>query len=391
MRWPSTEPGQLSDQDADSTATQRALAVGLVLSVTLVAFETTAVLTALPTITDELDGLVPLRRHDRRVHAGRPRRAGVVRRVGRPVRRAPALPRVHRDVRRRPGRRGNGAVDGVRVVGRLLQGAGSGGFAPLVVHLGAPRVPARPAGDDVRLPQRRLGAAEPDRAGASPASSPTAFGWRWVFIGIIPLAVHRRGAHRHGRWRRWPRRSPTRRSRPSRLPRAIQAASGVGLVALGLQSRNVVVAVAVVRSPGSPSPAPRCGGCCPPGVFRRQTRTARHHRRAVPRHGDVPRRRQLRAARRRPPARSAPDRAGLRHRRRGAGMDRRAGDRGPPGRAPADHAGPRRSGSRCCWPASPRAAPVLDAGWPLRAHVRRLVASAASASAFCSTRRPSAR
>src|ERR1700712_1949611 len=38
-------------------AGQRALAAGLVLSVTLVAFETTAVITALPTITDELDGL----------------------------------------------------------------------------------------------------------------------------------------------------------------------------------------------------------------------------------------------------------------------------------------------------------------------------------------------
>src|SRR3954462_13424679 len=38
-------------------ATQRALAVGLVLSVTLVAFESTAVITALPTITDELHGI----------------------------------------------------------------------------------------------------------------------------------------------------------------------------------------------------------------------------------------------------------------------------------------------------------------------------------------------
>src|SRR3954447_19659104 len=50
--------------DADTSAArprldagQRALAVGLVLSVTLVAFESTAVITALPTITDDLDGL----------------------------------------------------------------------------------------------------------------------------------------------------------------------------------------------------------------------------------------------------------------------------------------------------------------------------------------------
>ena len=38
------------------TAAQRLLAIGLVLGVTLVAFEVTAVLTALPTITDELGG-----------------------------------------------------------------------------------------------------------------------------------------------------------------------------------------------------------------------------------------------------------------------------------------------------------------------------------------------
>ncbi|MEO6158653.1 MAG: MFS transporter, partial [Ilumatobacteraceae bacterium] len=38
------------------TSTQRVLAIGLVLGVTLVAFETTAVITALPTITDELGG-----------------------------------------------------------------------------------------------------------------------------------------------------------------------------------------------------------------------------------------------------------------------------------------------------------------------------------------------
>src|SRR6476619_5059906 len=38
------------------TRDQRVLAIGLVLGVTLVAFEVTAVITALPTITDELGG-----------------------------------------------------------------------------------------------------------------------------------------------------------------------------------------------------------------------------------------------------------------------------------------------------------------------------------------------
>ncbi|MEI7548530.1 MAG: MFS transporter, partial [Actinomycetota bacterium] len=38
------------------TAAQRLLATGLVLAITLVAFEVTAVITALPTITDQLGG-----------------------------------------------------------------------------------------------------------------------------------------------------------------------------------------------------------------------------------------------------------------------------------------------------------------------------------------------
>ena len=38
------------------TRAQRLLAVGLVLGVTLVAFEVTAVVTAMPTIADVLDG-----------------------------------------------------------------------------------------------------------------------------------------------------------------------------------------------------------------------------------------------------------------------------------------------------------------------------------------------
>src|ERR1700709_1009460 len=40
----------------EMTRAQRVLAAGLVLGVTLVAFETTSVITALPTITDDLGG-----------------------------------------------------------------------------------------------------------------------------------------------------------------------------------------------------------------------------------------------------------------------------------------------------------------------------------------------
>ena len=95
------------------TAGQRLLAIGLVLGVTLVAFEVTAVVTAMPTITDELDGdslyglaiaVYTLANMVALVAAGE-----LADRHG------PALPYadLDRHVHRRPDRRRGGADDGV--------------------------------------------------------------------------------------------------------------------------------------------------------------------------------------------------------------------------------------------------------------------------------------
>ena len=117
-------------------ANQRLLAIGLVLGVTLVAFESTAVITALPTITDELGGdslygvalasytLADLVALVAAGHAGRPHRARASRSC------SPSRPSSS-------GLMVAGTADSMVVVvlGRTLQGAGTGGFAPLAYVL----------------------------------------------------------------------------------------------------------------------------------------------------------------------------------------------------------------------------------------------------------------
>ena len=117
------------------TSNQRRLAVGLVLGVTLVAFEVTAVITALPTITDELGGdslygvalaaymlanLVAL------VAAG-----------GMADRRGPTVPFLASIATFVAGLVVTGVAPNmvVVVIGRAMQGAGAGGIAPIAYVL----------------------------------------------------------------------------------------------------------------------------------------------------------------------------------------------------------------------------------------------------------------
>ena len=244
---------------------QRALAVGLVLSVTLVAFETTAVITALPTITDVLHGdslygatlaaymladLVAL------VWAGEQADRHGVRRpflvcigiflIGLIVA-ATAQTMV------------------MVLIGRLLQGAGSGGFAPLSY------ISVRRA-----FPQDRqatmyayLSAGWVMPSLLAPVVAGIVVdraGWRWVFIGIIPFALCVALLTARAMAHLTPSDADIER-RPSRLPRAFQAAAGVGILAVGLQSRLLPIAI-LLSLAGIAIAIPALRFMLPVGVFR---------------------------------------------------------------------------------------------------------------------------
>lgn len=229
------------------TAGQRLLAVGLILGVSLVAFEVTAVITALPTITDELggDSLYGLSLASYTL-------ANLVALVAAGEladRRGPAVPYA--------------VCVGVFVVGlvvaavapsmlwvvigRTLQGAGTGGFPPIAYVL------VKRAFPDDRQPGMYafLGAGWVLPSLFAPAISggvTSAFGWRWVFYGTIPLALlvgvlAVRPMRPYGP-------APDLVHGSSRVPRALAAAVGVGALVTGLQAANPAVAAGLVAAGG---------------------------------------------------------------------------------------------------------------------------------------------
>ena len=221
------------------TAAQRVLATGLVLGVTLVAFEVTAVITALPTITDELGGdslygvalaaytlanlvaLVAAGELADRHGPAKPYAASVVLFIIGLVVAAAA------------------STMGTVVLGRVLQGAGTGAFGTIAYLLVRRAFP-----DDRQATMYALlsaGWVLPSLIAPAISGAVTEhFGWRWVFIGIIPLAVAvgalavrpmaafgAIGTH----------------GEPSRIPAAFAAAVGVGAMVTGLQFANPFAAV----------------------------------------------------------------------------------------------------------------------------------------------------
>jgi MFS family permease len=232
----------VTDQPLD--AGQKLLAVGLVLGVTLVAFEATAVITALPTITDELGGDslygVALASYTL---------ANLVALVAAGMladRHGPLLPYVGSIGVFITGLVVSGTADSMVVVtlGRTLQGAGTGGLAPIAYILVTRAFP------EARRPTMYafLSAGwvlpslfAPFIAGAIVES----VGWRWVFLAIIPLAVAV-AALASVPMRRFGPDPDAPRTPWSRLGAAFAAAAGVGALVVGLQSANALGATALV-------------------------------------------------------------------------------------------------------------------------------------------------
>lgn len=223
------------------SAAQRLLATGLVLGVTLVAFEVTAIVTAMPTITADLDGdslfglaaaVYTLANLVATVAAGElaDRRGAVVPYswsiatfvVGLVV--AAAAPSMI-----------------WIVIGRTLQGAGTGAFAPIGYVLVNRAFPEEWHATMFAV----LSAGWVLPSLFAPAISGLvvdAVGWRWAFLMIVPAALAV-GALAIGPMRACP---PTRAERGrSQVPLAALAAAGVGTWAAGIRLENPVTAAAV--------------------------------------------------------------------------------------------------------------------------------------------------
>ena len=221
------------------TREQRTLAIGLVMGVTLVAFEMTAVITALPTIADELGGEslygVALAAYTL---------ADVVALVAAGEladRRGPTLPYVLSLCTFVVGLlvAASAPTMGVIVLGRALQGAGTGGLAPIAYIL-VTRA----------FPQDRQGSiyAFLSAGWVLPSLVAPTFGglitdhasWRWVFLCIVPFAVAvallaTRPMRAYG---------PLPADHAStRVPTAALAAVGVGALTYGAQEDRWSVAV----------------------------------------------------------------------------------------------------------------------------------------------------
>jgi MFS family permease len=150
------------------------------------------------------------------------------------------------------------------VVGRVLQGAGTGGFAPIAYLLVKRAFP-----DDRQATMYAFlsaGWVLPSLVAPALAGTVTEqFGWRWVFLGIVPFAFTVGALAVRPMLGFRPVVLADRTS--SRVPLALGAAAGIGAVVTGLQFANPVAAgVAIIAGIALAMPCLR--RLFPPGVGR---------------------------------------------------------------------------------------------------------------------------
>lgn len=219
---------------------QRLMAIGLVLGVTMVAFEITAVLTTLPTITDELHGDslygVALASYTLANLVALVVTGELTDRFG------PARPYLASLAVFAAGLVVAATAPGMALVvlGRTLQGAGTGGLAPIAYVLVKKAFPT----DRQPAMYAYLSAGWVLPSLIAPAIAGTItdqLGWRWVFWFLLPLipvvafiTVRPMRAYPS---------TGTTVVRHSRIGAAILAAAGIGSFVTSLQFRNPVAAV----------------------------------------------------------------------------------------------------------------------------------------------------
>ena len=152
----------------------------------------------------------------------------------------------------------------VVVLGRTLQGAGTGGFAPLAYVLVKRAFP-----DDRQASMYAMlsaGWVLPSLIAPAFAGIVTEHaGWEWVFLSIIPFAIAV-GAIASRPMRAYGPTGADDTASPRRLAYAFGAAGGLGALVIGLQSDHLIPAV-IASVGGVALAVPMIRRLLPPGVF----------------------------------------------------------------------------------------------------------------------------
>src|SRR5215207_6644461 len=255
------------------TPARRGLTMELVLTITLVAFEALAVITILPTIQDDLQGLSLYGWVTSAFQLGV--MVGIVVAGGQADRRGPAPPFVAGVLVFVAGLTIGGLAPSmlVLVLARGLQGLGAGAI-PAVAYAAIGRTYPEALRPRVFAVLSTAWVVPGLIGPAVSALVAASVGWRWVFLGLLPLVLAAAALA-------WP---PLRRLGPpeepmaqrGRLPRAIGVAAGAGLVLAGLTSRSLLTGALLVAAglaiglvplrgllpPGHSRPGPACRWRC---------------------------------------------------------------------------------------------------------------------------------
>lgn len=235
----------------------------MVLTVTLVAFESMAIATVMPLVEEDLGDLWLYGWVFSAFFLGN--LVGVVVAGSAADRRRPAVPYAVGLVVFSVGLVVGGAASSMSmlVAGRLLQGLGAGAM-PAVAYVCIGRG-YRPEARARMFALMSTAWVVPSVAGPALAGLIGAtLGWRWVFLGLLPLCgviglVALSGVRTIG--------TPEERTAEATVLRAIQVAVGAGLLLAGLQARSVVLVLALVCA-GVAIMVPAFRRLTPPGTLR---------------------------------------------------------------------------------------------------------------------------
>lgn len=241
----------------------RLLTVGMVLIVTLVAFESMAVATIMPLVEEDLGDLWLYGWVFSAFFLGN--LVGVVVAGSAADRMRPAIPFAAGLVIFSIGLVIGGTANSMAmlVAGRLLQGLGAGAMPAIsYVCIGRGYRPESRARMFALMSSAWVvpSVAGPALAGIIAAS----VGWRWVFLGLLPLCgviglIALVGVHTIG--------APHEQSSESNVLRALQVAVGAGLLLAGLGARDLLIALPIVIL-GISIGVPAFRRLTPPGTLR---------------------------------------------------------------------------------------------------------------------------